>query len=429
MVRVRTVAWRSLAPILGVHFIGTLGYSIALPFLVFLVSDLGGAAWTYGVLGSTYSLFQLVGAPLLGRWSDRVGRRTVLLVSQGGTLVAWLVFLGALALPRLSVVEVAGASFTLPLLLVFAARAFDGLTGGNVSVANAYVADLTVDTPEVRGVAFGRMGMAANAGFVMGPAVAGVLGVTALGYTLPVAVAAGVSLAATLLVVLALPEPSRPCPTGPPDDPSIARTLGQQLKRCDRPEPVPTSGVLRRPEVASLLVATFLMFMAFSLFYAGFPIHAERGLGWSVGQLGLFFAVLSAAMIPTQGPLLAAATRIATPRVLFAAGMAAFVACFLALSSESPAALYAGALLFAVANGLSWPCFQARVAEVAGPEQQGAVQGATTSVGSLASIAGLLLGGFAYPLLGGHLFVVVAVLFGLVGFGTPLWFRGGPGRV
>ena len=94
-----TLPWASFGPILAIHFLGTLGFSLAIPFLVFIVTDLGGASWTYGLVGATYSAFQLFGAPLLGRWSDRTGRRPVLVASQVGTFVAWLVFLGALSLP------------------------------------------------------------------------------------------------------------------------------------------------------------------------------------------------------------------------------------------------------------------------------------------------------------------------------------------
>ena len=90
--------WRTFGPILAVHLFGTLGFSLAIPFLVFIVDDLGGATWTYGLLGATYSAFQLVGAPVLGRWSDRTSRRAVLVASQAGTLAAWLLFLVALSL-------------------------------------------------------------------------------------------------------------------------------------------------------------------------------------------------------------------------------------------------------------------------------------------------------------------------------------------
>ena len=137
-----------LYPILLVNFIGTLGFSIVLPFLVTLVLKFGGNAVVYGVMGATYSAFQLVGAPILGRWSDVYGRRRILLLSQAGTLVSWVVFLTALYLPATPLANVNSPMLgnfvlTVPLVTVFAARALDGLTGGNVSVANAYLADIT----------------------------------------------------------------------------------------------------------------------------------------------------------------------------------------------------------------------------------------------------------------------------------------------
>ena len=89
----------TLFPILLVNFIGTLGYSIVLPFLVAVVTRFGGNAVVYGVIGATYSAFQLVGAPILGRWSDLYGRRRVLLLSQLGTLASWVVFFVAFFLP------------------------------------------------------------------------------------------------------------------------------------------------------------------------------------------------------------------------------------------------------------------------------------------------------------------------------------------
>jgi len=82
----------SLYPILSVNFVGTLGFSIVMPFLVFLVIKFGGNAFIYGILGATYSAFQFIGAPLLGKWSDTFGRKKILLLSQIGTLLSWLIF-------------------------------------------------------------------------------------------------------------------------------------------------------------------------------------------------------------------------------------------------------------------------------------------------------------------------------------------------
>src|SRR5262245_50171698 len=151
-----------------------MGFSIVLPFLVFLVSDLGGNAVVYGLVGATYPLFQFIGSPILGRLSDRRGRRLVLLLSELGTLASWLIFIVALVMPKLPIGRLDDVVITVPLLLVFVARALDGITGGNISVANAYVADISTDAN--RSHNFGRMGMAGNLGIVLGPGVAAVLG-------------------------------------------------------------------------------------------------------------------------------------------------------------------------------------------------------------------------------------------------------------
>src|SRR5215217_9397452 len=129
-----------LYPLLLINFIGTLGFSIVLPFLVFLVIDFGGNAIVYGILAAMYPAFQLIGAPILGRWSDIYGRKKVLLISHGGTLVGWIIFLFAFFLPdenlfSINSLLVGTFVITLPLVILFIARALDGITGGNVSVA------------------------------------------------------------------------------------------------------------------------------------------------------------------------------------------------------------------------------------------------------------------------------------------------------
>ena len=414
--------WRTFGPILAVHLFGTLGFSLAIPFLVFIVDDLGGATWTYGLLGATYSAFQLVGAPVLGRWSDRTSRRLVLVASQAGTFAAWLLFLVALSLPVQGIVTIAGATLTFPLLLVFAARALDGATGGNISVANAYVADLTRNTPQLRQVAFGRMGMAASLGFVIGPAAAGLLGGTSWGPRLPIAIAAVMAMVTTIAIILWLREPGGRCPEGPEVPTALEAGLNQQAKPCDRaPAPPISLATLRRGPVAAILVATFMVFLGFSFFYAGFPVHAMQSYGWDTGQLGFYFAVLSGMMIVAQGPLLTFVSKYLSRRIVFGAGIACLMLSLLSLVLPAGQLTYVGAALFALGNGLSWPTFQARVAEVAG-DAQGTIQGAATSASSLASISGLVVGGVLYPALQSGLFYVAAALFALVLVLTPVWF-------
>jgi len=409
-------------PILAIQFLGTLGFSLAIPLLVFIVTDLGGAAWTYGLVGATYSAFQFIGAPLLGRWSDRTGRRPVLVASQLGTLAAWILFLVALSLPLVGLTTFAGATLTLPLLLVFVARALDGLTGGNISVASAYVADLTRDEPKLRQVAFGRMGMAASLGFVIGPAGGALLGATAWGPRLPIAIAAIIAGLTTVAIILFLKEPPDRSADGPPSPGTLA-ALHQQSRPCDR---APKTRVLRdgmtHGPIALILVATFVLFLGFNFFYAGFPVHAASVYGWDTGQLGVFFAVLAGVMIFAQGPLLSAASKYLDRRLIFAIGMAFLAIAQLSYTLPAGPMTFVGAACFAIGNGLSWPTFQARVAELAG-DDQGAVQGAVTSASSLASILGLVIGGIFYPALGSSLFFVAAGLFAVVLVGTPVWFR------
>ena len=202
----------SLFPILLVNFVGTLGFSIVLPFLVFLVMKFGGDAIVYGLLAATYPAFQLIGAPLLGRWSDNFGRKKVLLLSNIGTSVGWILFLFALFLPSERSFSIDSVYFgtiviIVPLLVLFLARAIDGITGGNISVANAYLADLSSD--KTRSKNFGKMAISSNLGFILGPALAGILGGTIYGEILPVLAALILSLV-TLIVIVVLLRESKP---------------------------------------------------------------------------------------------------------------------------------------------------------------------------------------------------------------------------
>lgn len=406
----------SLLPILLVNFIGTLGYSIILPFLVFIVTRFGGNEVIYGVMGATYSFFQLIGAPVLGSLSDKYGRRKILILSQGGTLLAWILFLIALFMPESTLLGVDSSflgSFilTLPLLMLFVARALDGLTGGNVSVANAYLADITEEND--RKSNFGKMGASANMGFILGPAMAGILGSTVLGEVVPVIAAAIISLVALGVIAFRLPE-SKPCVlTQSVDKQKTRKVLGQEHKECHEmagAEKITLRKVFQLPQVPFMITLYFLIFLAFNFFYVAFPVYAQGELEWDVFQLGIFFSLLSFIMVLVQGPLMSKLSTLFNDSPLIIAGCLLLGVSFLCITSSNEVLVYASAVFFSLGNGIMWPSFLSMLSRTAGDEYQGAVQGYASSAGSLASIIGLLIGGVLYSFVGSEIFAIPAVL-------------------
>jgi MFS family permease len=367
-------------------------------------------------MGATFSFFQLLGAPVLGRWSDRYGRRRILLLSQVGTLVSWGIFLVALWLPVRSLLEVHSALFgafmlTLPLMVLFFARALDGITGGNVSVANAYLADISDDSN--RSANFGKMAVSANLGFILGPAIAGALGATVVGETLPVLAAFVISAVAVLMIALWLPDTDPCLLRTDPEEVSVRKVLGQDHKACFRLMGAPKLSIveiLALPSVGMLLALYFLVFLAFNLFYVSFPVYAATGIHWSITETGVFFSAMSFMLVLVQGPVLKRAAKIWSDRILVLGGSLVLAASFPFFSSANTATLYVGTALLALGNGVMWPSLLSVLAKAADRNVQGAVQGIAGSVAAVASIIGLLAGGVLYGFLGPYVFVISAVL-------------------
>jgi len=405
----------ALYPILAADFVGALGFSIVLPFLIYLITRLGGNAVVYGVMGATYSAFQLLGAPILGRWSDRYGRRRVLLLSQFGTLVAWGIFLVALWLPVQPMFNVDSAvlgafTVTAPLLVLFLSRALDGLSGGNVSVANAYLADISDDRN--RSANFGKMGMWANFGFILGPAIAGVLGATGAGEVLPVLAAFAISGVACVIIAVWLPE-STPCALRTdPEQSGVHKILGQDQKQCFQMTAPKLSAreILALPSVGLLLALYFMVYLAFNFFYVAFPVYAATGVHWSLAQTGVFFSVLAFLMALVQGPVLARASALWSDRTRVLGGSFLLAASFFFFNSPNVVSIYIGAALLAFGNGIMWPSLLSVLAKSANRNVQGTVQGFAGSLAAVASIVGLLIGGLLYSALGARVFVMSGVL-------------------
>lgn len=402
----------SLFPLLLVNFVGTLGFSIVLPFLVFVVMKYEGNAIVYGLLAATYPAFQLIGAPILGRWSDIYGRKKVLLLSNVGTAVGWILFLFALLLPsEKSSIEIAFLGtfvIVIPLLILFLARAIDGITGGNISIANAYLADVSSDS--TRSKNFGKMAISSNLGFILGPALAGILGGTIYGSILPVLAALILSLV-TILVITFLLRESKPSSKEilVLEETTIRKVFSQECRDCYSPENTikpRLRDVFKLEYISFLLVLYFLIFLGFNIYYAAFPTHAAKDLKWSVTQLGIFYAVLSGIMALVQGPVLRKALKRFSEEKLVVIGSIILGTNFILFASNSIISVSVALILFAVGNGLMWPSFMSILSRRAGSKLQGAVQGVAGSFGGLASIVGLTLGGFLYNSVGGATFLI-----------------------
>jgi DHA1 family tetracycline resistance protein-like MFS transporter len=407
----------SLFPLLLINFTGTLGYSIVLPFLVFLVTEFGGNAVVYGLLAATYPTFQLIGAPILGRWSDVYGRKKVLLLSHGGTLAGWVIFLVALYLPNETLIGINSATIgamitvSLPIAVLFLARAIDGLTGGNVSVADAYISDISSD--ENRSKNFGKIAISSNLGFIVGPALAGILGATIYGETLPVLAALILSLVTLAVISLALKEskPSTVIEVSEKSGKSVGKVFAFECKECyehSNPEKLKFLDVLNLKSIPFLLLLYFLIFLGFNIFYTSFPIHAISGLGWTISEMGIFFAVLSGMLVLVQGPMLRRALKKFSEEKLVIIGSVILGTNFVLLISNDIKLVYVAAVLFAIGNGLMWPSIMSILSKRAGTRYQGVVQGVASSFTSLASIIGLTTGGILYDLIGGTTFLISA---------------------
>ena len=273
------------------------------------------------------------------------------------------------------------------------------------------------------------MAVSSNLGFVLGPALAGLLGATVLGEIVPVFAAFVISAVALALIQFGLVETTPTAISEPLEKPTACDLYGHEHKpaydvTCRKADGF--SAILTLPNMPALLAVNFLVMLGFSFFYVAFPVHAVEGLGWSVTQIGTYFALLSLAMIAVQGPILARASQRFEDRLLMSIGAAALAFGFALLYSGATVLVYASALLVAIGNGLMWPTFMAVLSKASGTRLQGAVQGFAQSAGAVASILGLVAGGVFYVSLGPILFPIAALVIAASGFLSATYRPGGP---
>jgi DHA1 family tetracycline resistance protein-like MFS transporter len=337
-----------------------------LPHLIedFLGGDTAGAAKVYGVFGTVWALMQFVSMPVVGALSDRFGRRRVILLSNFGLALDYVLM--ALA-PNLA--------------WLFVGRVISGITAASVSTGMAYIADVT--PPERRAASFGIVGVAFGLGFVLGPALGGLLG--SVDPRLPFWGAAGLSLVNACYGLFVLPESLPP----------------EKRRRFEwrRANPLGSLRLLRsHRDLAGLAVVMFLSNLAHAALPATFVLYAGYRYGWDARDVGFAFAGIGLCSALVQGVLVGPLVRRLGERRVLLAGLTCGALGFLAYGVAPSGALFLAAVPVVALWGLASPAAQGIMTRHIGPPEQGALQGATGSVMGIATMIGpaLFAATFAY---------------------------------
>ena len=347
-------------------FIDLLGFGMVIPILPLYAREFGTSEVMNGLLIGIYSLMQLGAAPFLGRLSDRVGRRPVLMVSLLGTALGFFL-LGS-----------AGS-----LLMLFVARMVDGITGGTVITAQAYIADVT--PPRDRAKAMGLIGVAFGLGFVFGPAIGGVM--SHVSVEAPFFFAGGMALLNTVLVWLRLPE------SLPPQ----AREPAGRTREGFR------AVFAHSRQLPRLLLSYFLVVTGFSIMTANFALFTFARFGYSEAKNGYLFAFIGVVGVIIQGGVLRRLLRKRSERRVALAG-AVFLAAGLALLPVSAAlgTLLGVLAVVGIGNSLLTPTLTGLSSRMAAAQWQGRVIGLMQAAASLARCVGPWVGGVLLSLDVGH---------------------------
>jgi MFS transporter, DHA1 family, tetracycline resistance protein len=340
-------------------FIDLLGFGIIIPLLPFYAESFGASGFTVGLLGTVFSLMQFLVAPLCGRWSDRIGRRPIIL---GGLLASCVAYV-ALALAD-------------TLALIFVARIVGGIAGGNIPTAQAYIADIT--TPENRAKGMGLVGAAFGLGFIFGPAIGGIL--TRFGHSTPMWSAAALCLANFVAALFLLPESRH----GERTRVSLGRLDLLQRAR-------------RHPGLVPLLLVFFIVSMAFSGFEATFALFASHRYGLNAETIGFVFAFIGVILATVNGVLVGKVVpRLGERRVVPMAIALIAVGLFLVAIAQGIPSLLLALGILAFGMGFNNPALTSAISRMSDPSEQGGMLGLAQSLAALGRIVGPSWGGLLF---------------------------------
>jgi DHA1 family tetracycline resistance protein-like MFS transporter len=367
-------------------FLDLIGFGLVLPLLPFYAEHFHASATTIGLLTATYSLMQLLFNPIWGRISDRIGRRPIILLSIGGSVISFLFW---------------GLAHNLTML--FIARSLAGIAGGNIAATQAYIADVT--TKEDRAKGMGIVGAAFGLGFIFGPFIGGIL--DRYGYGAPGFFASGLSLINFLLAFFLLPE-------------SLDLTKKNNIEKRS----FTLSNffdVVRRPGIDSLLVTFLLITLAFSSMYGTFALLTETQFGYHARENGYLFTFIGIVAVIMQGGLIGRLSKkFGEAKLLTAGNLLMIIGLSLIPYAPNWWVLCLVLAFLGIGNGMNAPSLFSLISQNTPAEEQGGVMGLAQSLGSLGRALGPALGGWIYdttnhhvPYLLAGLLMVLASLFSI----------------
>jgi len=360
---------RSVALLFSVVFMDMVGFGFVIPLLPDYITRFGGAPALVGLLSSVYALGQFIAAPLVGRFSDRFGRKPLLLFSIGGTFLSLLLL---------------GAAWALP--VVFASRILDGLTGGNITVAQSYIADVTDEKERARGL--GLIGAAFGLGFILGPLFGGLL--SRFGLSAPAFAAAAVALTNLILITAVLPESL-----------TAERRTAMARNPRRRVNLKLLVETLRTPKAGTILHITLFYGLAFVMFQTMFSVFVQQRLGIGAEGRGYLLAYAGILIVTIQGGVIGAlAKRFSEPRLLLAASVVLVFGFLLWAFSPTVWFLMIALVPIAVGGGVMTTVNRSLLSKSVPVEEIGGTLGLSTSIESMNGIIAPAIGGALFPLLG-----------------------------
>ncbi|MCA9308517.1 MAG: MFS transporter [Patescibacteria group bacterium] len=384
--------FKKIFPIIALSFVNMLGFLILVPVLPFVIRELGYSDYYYGILLSIYPAAQFLAAPILGSLSDKYGRKPLLLVSQAGTAFSWVIF-------GISYYFYINGNFSYTLFFIALSRLFDGLTGGNISIANAYLSDIT--TKDEKSYAFGLNGASMGLALIVGPTLGSISSAGSLGYL-------GTAILALIISIITL---------------GLIFKLSESLSEVDRRGDF-ENRLLKQLNIITRVVQfknnKTIMDMFFIRFIFSFIMSTYSTLitlfiidrfNFDKHKLGLYMLIVGVYLVFNQLVMVKKfVSKYGDYKTLFIGTL------FMGIGFIMLTQLYnivAYTLFYYIVNlgiSLVFPTEKSILSNASDPKIQGEVMGVDEALGSLASIPAPVLGGLGYALLGPNSLLIVAFI-------------------